>query len=110
MLPTLSHLPTNSSEIKSTSYGVIKKVADVLKENSEISIKILGYTDTDGDATYNKELSTKRAQAVKDKLVNQFNINTDRITFDGRGEDNPIDSNSTAEGKANNRRVEFHKM
>jgi len=101
---------TNSAQLKPTSFGVIKKIADVLKDNPEVKIKIVGYTDADGDEKYNQELSEKRAIAVKEKLTKQFKIDADRITAEGKGEKNPIDNNKTVEGKANNRRVEFIKV
>jgi len=100
----------NSDKIKAESYGVIKDIANVLKENPEVKVKIVGHTDSDGDEAKNLELSKKRAEAVKQFLIKEFGIDASRITTDGKGESQPSDSNTTSEGKANNRRVEFIKQ
>ena len=68
-----------------------------------------GYTDSDGDAARNVTLSQARAAAVKQLIVDQ-GIDASRLTAKGYGADKPIDSNTTPEGKANNRRVEFVKQ
>ncbi|MCB9032331.1 MAG: OmpA family protein [Chitinophagales bacterium] len=100
----------NSANIKSTSHGVIKEIADALKENPSVKIKIIGHTDSDGDDATNLALSKKRADAVKDYLASVFGIDRSRMETEGKGETQPVDSNSTNEGKANNRRVEFIKL
>jgi outer membrane protein OmpA-like peptidoglycan-associated protein len=100
----------NSANIKPESYGTLKQLADVLKENPEVKVKIVGYTDADGDEAKNLDLSKQRAASVKDALAKEFGIGADRMETDGKGEAEPIDSNKTPEGKANNRRVEFVKI
>jgi len=100
----------NSDKIKPESYGVLKDIADVLKENAGINIKIIGHTDSDGDEKMNLELSKKRAASVQNALVGNFSIATSRIKTDGMGESNPVADNNMPSGKANNRRVEFIKM
>ncbi len=100
----------NSDQIKSESFGVLKEIATVLKENEAIDIKIVGHTDSDGDDAKNLQLSIKRAEAVKKMLATTFEIASTRLSTDGRGETMPVDSNTTAQGKANNRRVEFIKL
>lgn len=100
----------NSAKVKAESYGVIKEIASILTENEEVRVKIIGHTDSDGDNNSNLELSKKRAEAVKSVLTQNFNIKPDRLTTDGKGETEPIDKSSTAEAKANNRRVEFVKQ
>jgi OmpA-OmpF porin, OOP family len=100
----------NSATIKSTSYGALKDIATVLKENSDVKVKIVGHTDADGDDKANMELSKKRAEAVKTMLSKEFGIDAGRMEADGKGESQPTDKNTTNEGKANNRRVEFIKM
>ncbi len=99
----------NSDKIKPESYGAVKGIANVLKENGEVNVQIIGHTDTDGDDAKNLELSKKRAEAVKQFLIKEFGIEGSRMTTDGKGESQPSDSNATPEGKANNRRVEFIK-
>ena len=70
------------------------------------SVLIEGYTDSSGDASFNQQLSEKRAEAVNAELVAN-GANPDKIKTVGHGEDNPIADNSTREGRAKNRRVEI---
>lgn len=98
------------ADIKPESYGVVKEIANVIKENSGIRIKIVGHTSNDGDDNANMELSKKRAAAVKDLLVNDFGIDASRLETEGMGETQPIADNKTREGKSLNRRVEFIKL
>lgn len=100
----------NSDKIKPQSYACIKGIADVLKENPSVNVQIVGHTDSDGDEAKNLDLSKRRAAAVKTFLTSEFNIDAARMKTDGKGEGQPIENNSTAEGKAQNRRVEFIKM
>ena len=100
----------NSDKIKPGSYGVLKEIAGVLKENPGIRIKILGHTDSDGDDSKNMELSKRRAAAVKAALASEFGIDAETMVTDGSGETKPAGDNKTPEGKARNRRVEFIKM
>ncbi len=100
----------NSDKIKPESYGAIKDIANVLKENTDVKVKIIGHTDSDGDEAKNLELSKKRAEAVKQFLTKEFAIDASRMTTDGKGENQPAENNNTPEGKANNRRVEFIKQ
>jgi len=100
----------NSDKIKPQSYGVLKDIAHVLMENSSVTVKIVGHTDADGNAAANLNLSKQRAEAVKESLIKDFGIDASRLQTDGKGASQPVDTNSTAEGKANNRRVEFVKL
>lgn len=100
----------NSDRIKPESYGVLKDIASVLNENTGVKVKIIGHTDSDGSDADNLTLSQKRAAAVKQALVTEFKVDATRMETDGRGESQPADKNDTAEGKANNRRVEFVKI
>ncbi len=99
----------NSDKIKPESYGVLKEIATVLNENADVKIKIVGHTDSDGEDASNLELSKKRSASVKAALANEFKISEDRMDTDGMGEKQSVGDNKTAEGKANNRRVEFIK-
>lgn len=101
---------SGSARIKPESFGILKEIATVLKENAQVSVKIVGHTDSDGDETLNLNLSKSRAEAVKNALSTDFGIEAARIQTDGKGESEPSDSNTTAQGKANNRRVEFIKL
>ena len=70
----------------------------------------MGHTDSDGDDLANLALSKKRAAAVKNTLIEDFSIEAAKMQTDGLGENNPVEPNTTAAGKANNRRVEFIKL
>ncbi len=99
-----------SAVIKPESYGVIKEIAGVLKDNGGIKIKVIGHTSNDGDDNANMELSKKRAAAVKDLLATEFGVDASRIETEGKGETQPVADNKTKEGKTANRRVEFIKL
>jgi outer membrane protein OmpA-like peptidoglycan-associated protein len=100
----------NSDRIRGESYGTLKEIAGVLKENAAVRVRIIGHTDSDGDDAANLDLSRRRAEAVKAALVSEFAIDAARMETDGRGEAEPAASNDTAAGKAANRRVEFVKL
>ncbi|MCF2518637.1 OmpA family protein [Dyadobacter sp. CY351] len=97
----------NSDQVLPQSYGSLKEIAQVLQENASLRVRIIGHTDSDGDENTNESLSKKRADAVKEALVKNFSIDVSRLETDGKGKAQPVDSNDTAVGKANNRRVEF---
>jgi outer membrane protein OmpA-like peptidoglycan-associated protein len=101
---------TNSADIKPESYGILKEIADVLTENPEVKIAIIGHTDSDGDEAHNLDLSKRRAASVRQALMDNFGIKGDRMQTDGKGETQPAESNATPAGKAANRRVEFVKL
>ncbi len=96
----------NSAIIKPESWPALKQAASAIK-SVQGTIKIIGHTDSDGNDTDNLTLSKKRAEAVKLFLIKNFDIEGSRLVTDGEGEAKPVDNNNTAEGKANNRRVEF---
>ncbi len=100
----------NSDVIKQQSYQIINQIGDALKANPSLKIKITGHTDSDGSATANMELSKKRAASVKTYLLKNYSIADTRIQTDGKGASQPVADNSTAAGKAKNRRVEFTKL
>jgi outer membrane protein OmpA-like peptidoglycan-associated protein len=100
----------NSATIKPESYGTLKEMANVLKEYTDLKVKIVGHTDADGKDDANLDLSKRRAASVKAALAKEFGIDESRMETDGKGESEPIDKNDTPAGKANNRRVEFIKI
>ncbi len=100
----------NSANIKAESYGTLKQIAQVLQDNAAVKIKIVGHTDSDGDDATNLSLSKQRADAVKASLTKEFGIDESRMQTDGKGESQPASPNTSQEGKAQNRRVEFIKM
>jgi len=104
------YFDVNKDVVKPESYGTIKGIADVLKENPTVKIKIVGHTDSDGDDKSNLDLSKRRAASVKDALIKNFSIDAARIETDGKGEGAPIAPNDSGVNKALNRRVEFIKL
>jgi OmpA-OmpF porin, OOP family len=100
----------NSANIKPESYGTLKEMANVLKEYTDLKVKIVGHTDADGKDADNLDLSKRRAASVKATLAKEFSIDESRMETDGKGESEPIDKNDNPAGKANNRRVEFIKI
>ena len=100
----------NSDKIKSESFATIKEIAQVLKDNPTVKIKVIGHTDSDGDDKSNLDLSKRRAESVKNSLVKDFSIDETRIETDGKGESDPIAKNDSSINKAKNRRVEFIKL
>jgi outer membrane protein OmpA-like peptidoglycan-associated protein len=94
----------NSSQIKSSFYPVLDSVAIVLKKYNRTNIDVAGYTDNVGSDTYNQSLSEKRAKSVGNYLAYR-EISTGRIFTEGFGKRYPVATNSTAEGRALNRRV-----
>lgn len=99
----------NKSSIKPESMGALNEIAKLMKDHSELNFEIDGHTDSDGNDDANLKLSQARADAVKTQLV-KMGIDDKRLSTKGFGESKPIASNGDAEGKANNRRVEFVKM
>ena len=101
------HFDFNKATIQPRSYGLLDQVARVLREHPEIvSVSIEGHTDGVGTAEYNRGLSQRRAEAVRDYLA-QKNVAPERMEARGFGEDRPVQSNATSAGRAANRRVEF---
>lgn len=99
----------NKATLKLSSMGVINEVAKMMQEHTDLKFSIEGHTDSDGEETQNLELSKKRAAAVKEALVN-YGVASSRFQIKGKGEGVPVSDNTTPEGKANNRRVEFVKF
>jgi outer membrane protein OmpA-like peptidoglycan-associated protein len=95
------------SRILPVSYGILNQVAQVMRDYPAISIRIEGHTDSDGSDAYNQKLSQERAASVLEYLAGQ-GLERSRMGAVGLGETQPIDTNRTAEGRTNNRRVEFH--
>jgi len=99
----------NKATIKPESNGAINEIFELMQKQTELNFSVEGHTDSDGDDALNQTLSEKRALAVMDRLIS-LGIPTNRLKSAGWGEGKPIGENGTAEGKANNRRVEFVKF
>ncbi len=97
---------TAKNDIKLISYPILDNIVAVMNENPKYELDIIGHTDNVGDAKYNLDLSDRRVHAVRMYLINKGIENT-RLTSFGKGESEPVATNSTAEGRALNRRVEF---
>lgn len=104
------YFDVNSDKLKPQSAGTLKEIATILTENPALKIKIVGYTDSDGDDASNLDLSKRRAAAVKDALSSSYTIDAGRMETDGKGEKDPIAPNDNSTNKALNRRVEFIKL
>ena len=99
----------NKATIKPESMGVLNTIAKLMEEHQDVRFSVEGHTDSDGDDASNQKLSEERAASVKNALVD-LGINASRFETKGFGESNPVSDNTTPEGKANNRRVEFIKI
>lgn len=95
----------NKSEVRKTSYPELEDLANKMYQYPSADLVLAGYTDSTGAASYNQKLSKKRADAVKDVLVKHFGVDASRITTEGYGEKDPIATNKTRNGRAQNRRV-----
>src|SRR5206468_12947563 len=95
--------------LKPQSYVVLDQVAASLVANPEIQIEIAGYTDNTGSPTLNRRLSQARADRVRAYLASK-GVSPSRMIARGYGPANPIAPNTTAAGRAQNRRVELHKL
>ncbi|SDX48635.1 Outer membrane protein OmpA [Ruegeria halocynthiae] len=97
---------TDSSTVRPALRTDLVKVGQNLVNYPNSNVQIIGHTDSDGEASYNLGLSERRANAVAD-ILQANGVSYARITTVGQGENNPIASNLTPEGKAQNRRVEI---
>ena len=100
------YFDTNKATIKSQSFGLLNEVALALKDNPTIKVEVQGHTDSQGNNKANKKLSQRRAESVRAYVARQGIVKS-RMTARGYGEDVPIVDNRTADGRSQNRRVEF---
>jgi outer membrane protein OmpA-like peptidoglycan-associated protein len=96
----------NSDSIEPTAHDTLAKVAELIDAYQDNEVVIVGHTDAIGDDSYNRILSQRRANLVKQFFVENFEIPGDRLKTEGQGEGQPIASNETVEGRQANRRVE----
>ncbi|MGZ4778681.1 MAG: OmpA family protein [Thermoanaerobaculia bacterium] len=97
----------NSAALRSASRASLQEMADVFQKYPNTTIRVAGYTDSIGSASYNQRLSKRRANSVGTYLEN-LGVQSSRIDEVGYGESQPRSSNSTASGRQMNRRVEIH--
>ncbi|MBV7395105.1 OmpA family protein [Mameliella sediminis] len=96
----------DSADLRPTLVSDLRDVGQSLLAYPNTTAQVIGHTDSDGDAAYNLDLSQRRARSVANVLLSE-GVSSARVSVIGRGEDQPIASNLTAEGKAQNRRVEI---
>ncbi len=97
----------NSATIKSSFHSPLNKIAEIMNRYPRTQIVVAGHTDSVGSEQYNLELSLRRANAVADYLISRGVLQS-RLGTEGRGELEPIASNETESGRAQNRRVEIY--
>jgi OOP family OmpA-OmpF porin len=100
------HFDFNKSKIRPGDAAVLDEAATTLKANPDVDIDVNGYCDAIGGENYNLRLSDRRAEAVVDYLANA-GVNQSRLHPHGYGKTNFVATNDTAEGRAQNRRVEL---
>ncbi len=96
----------DKTAVKEESQGDIKALADFMSQYPQTTTVVEGHTDSVGTDAYNQGLSERRANAVRDVLVNQYGLSADRVNAAGYGESRPVADNATEVGRAINRRVE----
>lgn len=101
---------TNSDKLNGTDWPILLVLADLLKKDKSLKIEIAGHTDNTGNAAANQALSERRANTVKQTLVEKFGADANRLTAKGYGTEQPLADNGTEEGRAINRRVELVKQ
>ncbi|WP_440054793.1 OmpA family protein [Pseudoalteromonas sp. T1lg65] len=106
ILPSNITFASAKSSLNPSFYSTLQGIAKVMKDYDRTYLSIVGHTDSTGSATYNQTLSEQRANSVKQYLLSQ-QILPARLYAEGMGESQPIASNDTEQGKAQNRRVEI---
>ena len=96
-----------SDEVQPGAYDALAKVAELIGMYDNRQVLIIGHSDARGEPARNKQLSERRAERVKEILINYFEIAADRLSTDGLGDTLPIASNATPQGRRANRRVEL---
>jgi len=97
---------TDSAKLAPSAADVVRKIADMMKKNPDINVAVVGHTDNTGDFNYNLQLSERRAKTMVDALV-KAGVAANRLAAVGMGSLSPVAPNDTAEGRAQNRRVEL---
>ncbi|NQD95271.1 OmpA family protein [Pseudomonas sp. CrR25] len=96
----------DKASVKEESYGDIKNLADFMNQYPQTTTVVEGHTDSKGTDAYNQKLSERRANAVREVLVNQYGVPGERVNAVGYGESQPVADNASDAGRAVNRRVE----
>ncbi|MFC0268467.1 OmpA family protein [Kushneria aurantia] len=99
----------DSARLTDNAESILNTVAEKLNANQSVDVRLEGYTDSIGSAQYNQGLSQRRAESVMQYLVSQ-GVSAGRMSAVGHGENNPVATNETAAGRAQNRRTEVHPL
>lgn len=107
-VPSLAsvHFATDSADLSPDDQATLTQAATYMKQHPEAHLRLEGFTDSTGSDPHNLSLSQRRSQAVGNFLKGQ-GIDGSRLTGEGFGPQNPVDTNATSAGKADNRRVEL---
>ena len=105
-LPEAITFPVDSAQLKSSFVSSLNALARNLQQYPNTTVEVVGHTDSTGSASYNQQLSERRALSVRSVLLNA-GISGSRLRAFGQGENNPVASNRTAAGRQQNRRVEI---
>lgn len=103
------YFDTGSDRIRPESSPTLKEIGQMMKDHADLQLIIEGHTDNVGAAASNQSLSEKRAEAVRQALVETYGVDAARLTAKGLGATKPVAPNDTPEGRQNNRRVELVK-
>jgi outer membrane protein OmpA-like peptidoglycan-associated protein len=106
-IPSAISFDTNSYAVKRSFAPVLDQVAQTIGQHPELVARVVGHTDSTGRPAYNQTLSQNRARSVADYLA-QHGVAPERLSAEGRGQNQPIADNATAAGRAENRRVEIY--
>ena len=99
---------TDKSDIKPSAAATLQQITGSIGQRyATQQMRVMGFADSRGDKSYNRELSEKRAEAVKNYLVDTGKIDASRVSVEPMGESQPVASNATAAGRQENRRVEI---
>ena len=96
----------DKDSLKTEFYPYLNNMSRIVMSHTDLRIKIIGHTDSNGTDEYNIDLSARRAEVIKQYLIAQ-GVRADRIVIEFRGEKDPATTNETSEGKSKNRRVDF---
>jgi outer membrane protein OmpA-like peptidoglycan-associated protein len=106
ILPEEVTFPTGSDQVDLGFLPALREVARSLNDHPASTVRVVGHTDNVGSDAYNRQLSVDRALSVSRILI-RYGVSSSRITYSGRGFNEPITSNASAQGRAMNRRVEI---
>jgi len=98
-----------SDRLTHDSHEILDRVADALHDRPDLKVEVAGHTDNTGTPDYNRDLSQRRAESVRNYLISK-GIDSSRLTAKGYGETEPETTNDTPEGRAQNRRVELKQI